>query len=1195
MPNSNFSFLSKEFPLLYQLSCSAEQYLYTDQQACFLKLRLFCESLTNSILEYCNINTANFKHRKQIDNQYERINLISRICKLDESVTKSFHFLRKQANVAVHTNEATLENAQACLKVSWYLSRWFYRSFGKNKTILDEIKYVTPAKPSNKEDENELIAKLQAQLSEQEKYIKQLQDEQKKHEEETNALLQKKEQELLEKFKQGDFEVENNLVPEAYDQLKQIKKNTNPTNYALTLVPQFFMPAKVQQELSLSSQEEATNIASDEALARQFIDQMLKDAGWLANSKVLNYKNGARPNPKTNLAIAEYPVKNGFADYVLFIGLKPVAILEAKKANISTVCKIEQAERYSIDFDFTLDHKIQKPYEGDQSSWPVDPNQQDPSKAQFFQIPFVIASNGTNYYDKDPEHSGTWFRDVRQASNVRYPIGSIPSPEDLEDLLKVNKEEALQKLSTEPFDYLRLRPYQEKAVQTVESALQQGKSRLLINMATGTGKTLVARALIYRLLKSGLFKRILFLVDRVALAEQAFNKFDEFPIENSLKLSQIYSINSNDDFNVQSNTKVQIATVQGLVRKLFSDNNVLSSGMFDCIIVDEAHRNYAQDKNAGDNAREILSQLGESTYLATYRRALDYFPATVIGFTATPSKQSIEIFGQPVYNYYYKDAVLDGYLVDYNPPLVLQTELSEKGIYISKGTEVQVYKAKTGKTIKKILPEDLDFKLRDFNIKVKNESFNQVICEQLVNDPRIDITSPRKTLIFCFPDDHADEIKHILDMLYHKKYGDKYDERAVQKITGKSENAEQLIKNFALEKYPNIAITVVLLSTGIDVPQICNLVFLRFISSPVLYQQMLGRATRLCPQIGKDSFNIFDAVGITALNLQEKMVNLEGSSQRTTMTTEQIVQALSDPKQRKKISSLPTELGNPNGNPNEGPTNGAEDLVVLFALKLSKLMNRARPLRRAYPDINELCTRIEKMFNCKAEDLRETIVNMSPSQLGQILASNPNLSQIMEQLQELCRPGREIIISTSQDKLKSAKVNFEETGVSAQEVILKLNLYLHDKEKYEPLIKKIISEPYLLTYEELSKIIATLFDEGFKEARIKVALNEMKLLSSENYNLIDALHVVYFNEQVKPLSERLDLALEQTLNSVPQQAQKVLKRIALGLKKELIFDESRFNKMLSDMGGLHLARKLCGPTLDEVILKLVKLSFSYNK
>ena len=181
------------------------------------------------------------------------------------------------------------------------------------------------------------------------------------------------------------------------------------------------------------------------------------------------------------------------------------------------------------------------------------------------------------------------------------------------------------------------------------------------------------------------------------------------------------------------------------------------------------------------------------------------------------------------------------------------------------------------------------------------------------------------------------------------------------------------------------------------------------------------------------------------------------------------------------------------------------------------------------------------------------------------------------------------------NKLKSAKVNFEEAGVSAQEVILKLNLYLHDKEKSEPLIKKVLTEPYLLTYDELSQIIATLFDEGFKEVRIKTALNEMKLLSSENYNLIDALHVVYFNEQVKPLSERLDLALEQTLNSVPQQAQKVLKRIALGLKKELIFDESRFNKMLSDMGGLHLARKLCGPKLDEVILKLVKLLFSYNK
>ena len=198
------------------------------------------------------------------------------------------------------------------------------------------------------------------------------------------------------------------------------------------------------------------------------------------------------------------------------------------------------------------------------------------------------------------------------------------------------------------------------------------------------------------------------------------------------------------------------------------------------------------------------------------------------------------------------------------------------------------------------------------------------------------------------------------------------------------------------------------------------------------------------------------------------------------VNVQQIAQALSDPKHRKKLSSLPTELGDPNGNPNEGPTNGAEDLVVLFALKLSKLMNRARPLRRTYPDINELCIRIEKMFNCKAEDLRETIVNMSPSQLGQILASDPKLSQIMEQLQELCRPGREIVISTSQDKLKSAKVNFEEAGVSAQEVILKLNLYLHDKEKSEPLIKKVLTEPYLLTYDELSQIIAPFLMKDLK-------------------------------------------------------------------------------------------------------------------
>ena len=156
-------------------------------------------------------------------------------------------------------------------------------------------------------------------------------------------------------------------------------------------------------------------------------------------------------------------------------------------------------------------------------------------------------------------------------------------------------------------------------------------------------------------------------------------------------------------------------------------------------------------------------------------------------------------------------------------------------------------------------PDALRFEVDQFNRRVLTESFNRVVCEALADE--LDPLSREKTLIFCATDAHADQVVHALKQAFASRYADVPDE-AVAKITGASDKPAQLIRRFKNEQFPNVAVTVDVLSTGVDVPAICNIVFLRRMNSRILYDQMIGRATRLCEPIGKSSFRIFDAVGI---------------------------------------------------------------------------------------------------------------------------------------------------------------------------------------------------------------------------------------------------------------------------------------------------------------------------------------------
>ena len=1026
--------MSAEFPLLYELSSSAEHYVHSDPAACLFKLRLFCETLTSDIIDLTHLKTSHL-NSGPAQTQFERINLIAKSFKLNPDVTKAFHQLRMVANQAVHgkADSGSPQDAADCLRLSWYLSRWFYRAFGRNKQQLAGLTFTPPPKQP---DKAALVAAYEQQLKEQERTIARLRQEQTERDAQLQQEFEQRERELIAKFKRGDFAAAK-LNKEAAAETLRLEKDPSAVETLTALPANFFVDDKAGSELAAAAGVEASAIAGDEVLARRIIDDMLKEVGWNVDSVTLTYANGARPVRNLDQAIAEYPVKGGRADYVLFCGLKPVAVLEAKKGSLGTSGKLEQAERYSINFDFTSDPRLQRPFKEEAGPWPA-------AGGEYYQIPFVLAANGNPYYSYDPELSGTWMRDVRQSCNLRCPVGAIPSPADFLGLLALDKQQAAARLAAEPMDYLKLRPYQEQAVRAAEQQLVQGRQRLLISMATGTGKTLVARGLIYRLLKAGLYKRILYLVDRISLADQAAAMFDEDPVEGSHKFSQIYAVNRSDSFEVKSETKVQIATVQGLVRRLFAGENMLSAGMFDCIIVDEAHRSYTLDKKAAQSTRTLFNFLGEDDYLAAYRRALDFFPAAVIGFTATPSEQSRQIFDAPIYSYSYRDAVLDGYLVDCCPPVIFKTELSEKGIYVAKNSVVKVFKRRLGRVTEKRMPADLTFTLKDFNTRIKASSFNQVICEQLVQDPRIDITSPRKTLIFCTRDDHADEIKLILDRLYREKYGEKYDQRAVMKITGKSVDQKQLIRDFRLQKYPNIAITVDLLTTGIDIPSICNLVFLRCVTSKVLYQQMLGRATRLCPQIDKESFNIFDAAGVSELDLEDDMVTVDpqsGSQGEAALSNEQIVKVLTSPQLRKAAQQLPgagAVAAEDAGADSAEGVGSAGDLTRLFILRLQKLMDKAQRRRRSYPEIDELMQRIEQIFAAEQGQIRKVLQNLSMQRLSELLQAEPRLPELMDELRRLCTDGSEIILSTAPDQITSVTRSYGKAGEDGAAVVQRL-------------------------------------------------------------------------------------------------------------------------------------------------------------
>lgn len=441
-------------------------------------------------------------------------------------------------------------------------------------------------------------------------------------------------------------------------------------------------------------------------------------------------------------------------------------------------------------------------------------------------------------------------------------------PEEVEQDLERDIVEADKKLAATGYELLQdpnglsLRYYQIEAIQAVEKAIMEHEDKALLAMATGTGKTRTVLGMIYRFLSAKRFKRILYLVDRTALGDQTMDTFKEVRLEELKTLNKLYDIKDLGEKEIEKDTRVHIATVQSLVKRILYNESDTNLGVsdYDCIIVDEAHRGYILDKEMGEDETFYRNQ---DDFRSKYRAVIDYFDAFKIALTATPALHTTEIFGKPVYTYDYRTAVVDGYLVDHDAPHIIKTKLSQEGIVFEAGSTAPIYDPITNTVINSDeLEDDLKFEVDDFNRKVVTEGFNEAVLTEIAKD--IDPNEKGKTLIFAVDDAHADMITNILKKYYS---GQGISEEAVMKITGSIENGnpvkiKEAIRRFKNETFPNIVVTVDLLTTGIDVEEIENLVFIRRIRSRILFEQMLGRATRLCPEIGKSHFEIYDTVGV---------------------------------------------------------------------------------------------------------------------------------------------------------------------------------------------------------------------------------------------------------------------------------------------------------------------------------------------
>lgn len=601
-----------------------------------------------------------------------------------------------------------------------------------------------------------------------------------------------------------------------------------------------------------------------EAKARTRIDLALAEAGW-----TLQDRDDMNLAAASAIAVREFKLDrgHGFVDYMLFLDGHPVGVCEAKPAGTALI---------------GIEHQVRKYVAG------IPPALAAPYKP----LPFAYLSTGEetlfiNHFDPHPR---------------TRPVFSFHRPDTLREWLTADTLDAWLKRSggfytaaddrkpstlrarlraVPPVELPGMWPNKVQAVASLEKSLFDDRPRALIQMATGSGKTLFAVTALYRLIKFGGARRVLFLVDRANLGEQAEKEFQGFRTpDDNRKFTELYGVQRLTSNTIASSSKVVIGTIQRLYSILkgeadldpeLEEHSHLDSGLepreplpvvynaavppefFDIIFIDECHR---------------------SIY-SLWRQVLEYFDAHLIGLTATPAKHTYGFFNQNVVmEYPHAQAVADGVNCDYEVYRI-RTRITGSGstIEASPGTMVGYRDRLTRRTRWEAPDEDVSYAASDLDRNVvamdQIRLIVQTFRDKVLKETFPERTEVPKTLIFAKDDSHAEDIVRIVREEFGK--GNEFAQKITYKVTGAS--PRDLIQEFRNSYYPRIVVTVDLIATGTDIKPVEIVMFMRSVKSRVLFEQMKGRGVRVIstdelravtPDArAKTHFLIIDCVGVS--------------------------------------------------------------------------------------------------------------------------------------------------------------------------------------------------------------------------------------------------------------------------------------------------------------------------------------------
>lgn len=864
---------------------------------------------------------------------------------------------------------------------------------------------------------------------------------------------------------------------------------------------------------------------NEQTTRKKWIDEKLKKSGW---DKIIPYSDDLDTSSLHKTAVEEYMTATGPVDYALFANGKPVAFVEAKKISLGPQNVLSQAKRYVKGA-------------GEQGE----------------EIPFIYSTNG----------EVIWFQDLRIEPSRSRPVAEFHTPKALIEYITNPTHENVKWFAENPSGNEKLRYYQRDAISAVEKAITDNKRSMLLAMATGTGKTYTIASLVYRLLKSGVSKRILFLVDRKALAAQAVMEFAAYEAESGLKFNQIYQVYSQRfklddfesgekvDFNViptgyltdpdGNQVFVYVSTIQRMQINLYGKQGMFSySGdfdpeddadqidmpinAFDTIIADECHRGYTSHE------------------VSKWRGVLDHFDAMKIGLTATPAAHTTGYFKEIAYRYTFEQAVQDGYLVDYDA-VKIASGVRLEGITLQEGEEIEQVDPETGAQQLDLLEDERHFEATEIERDITSPDSNRKIIQEFAEYAKQQEEETGrfpKTLIFAANDlahtSHADQIVDICRDVFGR--GDSF----VQKITGSPTVDRPLtrIKEFRNRPEPHVAVTVDMLSTGVDVPAIENIIFLRPVKSRILFEQMLGRGTRLCSNFPnglgtppKTHFTVFDCFDGTLL---EAFKNSTGITQ------------VSPVNPTRSIEDLINDINN-----NIDVEYNTRCLVKRMQRIAKNTTSEGREMFAKYIPDGDIATFAKDLPDALKSDRVATLKILTDPKFIDLLKHYP-------------RPPKRFIRAIEQEDTVTSEYIFRTTDgreLKPEDYIVQFERFVKENPEHIEAISIVLNKPKGWNTEALRELRSSLAEqpERFTESNLRRAYK---------YPLADIISMVKHAAKDEPLlsaKERVDLAMTKVMGKkkFTEKQESWIELIKLHLVENLTIEAEDFDEMpiFLNLGG----------------------------